>query len=57
MLRFTVISNSHLEYMMARQKHEEQHGGASHQPQLANHAVSETDSTGKEKVNEHLSEV
>jgi len=52
-----VISNSHLEYMMASQKHEEQHGGASHRPHLANHAVSEADSTGKVEVNEHLSEV
>jgi len=52
-----VVSNSHLEYLMAHQKHEEQHDGASHQLQLANRAVSEADSTGKEEVKEHLSEV
>jgi len=53
-----VVSNQHLKYLVAHQKHEEQHGGTSHQLQLANHTASEADSTGKEKeVNERLSQV
>jgi len=53
-----VVSNQHLKYLIARQKHEEQHGGTSHQLQLAKYTASEADSTGKEKdVNERLHQV
>jgi len=48
-----VVSKGHLEYLIGRQKHEEQHGGATH-PILPIDNASSADSTGKENEDNEL---
>jgi glycerol uptake facilitator-like aquaporin len=48
-----VVSKGHLEYLIGRQKHEEQHGGATH-PIIPIDNASSADSTGKENEDNEL---